>query len=42
VAFRRTSPRKADFVALGQLAVEALAAANRPRSARAAKHSRAV
>lgn len=42
LAFRRTSPRKADFVALGQLAVEALAAANRPRSARAARHSRAV
>ena len=43
LAFRRTSPRKADFVALGQLVVEAFAGrANLLRSAKAAANSRAV
>jgi LysR family hydrogen peroxide-inducible transcriptional activator len=42
LAFRRTSPRKEDFVALGELAVEALGAANRPRSAQAARRPLAV
>ena len=32
LAFRRTSPRKEDFVALGRLVVEALAVANRRRA----------
>jgi len=36
LAFRRTSPRKADFVALGQLVAEAVAAPKRPRSSTAA------
>jgi LysR family transcriptional regulator, hydrogen peroxide-inducible genes activator len=34
LAFRRTSPRKEDFVALGELVVEAFAATSRPRSAK--------
>jgi LysR family hydrogen peroxide-inducible transcriptional activator len=34
LAFRRTSPRKADFVALGRLVVGASPAANQPRLAR--------
>ena len=34
LAFRRTSPRKEDFVALGRLVVEASPAANQPRLAR--------
>jgi LysR family hydrogen peroxide-inducible transcriptional activator len=43
LAWRRTSPRKADFVALGQLAVDAFARrANPPRSAKAEENSRAV
>lgn len=42
LAFRRTSPRKEDFVALGELVVAALGGANRPRSARAAAHSRGI
>jgi LysR family hydrogen peroxide-inducible transcriptional activator len=31
LAWRKTSPRKADFVALGEIAVELLAAPGRPR-----------
>jgi LysR family hydrogen peroxide-inducible transcriptional activator len=42
LAFRRTSPRKEDFVALGELAVEALGAANRPRSKQGARRPLAV
>ncbi|HEX4767545.1 MAG TPA: LysR substrate-binding domain-containing protein [Lichenihabitans sp.] len=43
LAFRRTSPRKADFVALGELAVEAIGGpANPLRSAKAETSSRAV
>jgi LysR family transcriptional regulator, hydrogen peroxide-inducible genes activator len=43
LAWRRTSPRKADFVVLGQLAVEAFARrANPPRLAEAAPISRAI
>ena len=43
LAWRRTSPRKADFVALGQLVVEAFARRADPhRSAQAAAISRAV
>jgi LysR family hydrogen peroxide-inducible transcriptional activator len=38
LAFRRTSPRKEDFVALGELVVEAFAATSRPRSAKAEAH----
>ena len=36
LAFRRTSPRKEDFVALGRLVVEALAVGNRRRATSAA------
>ena len=36
LAFRRTSPRKEDFVALGRLVVEALAVGNRRRASPAA------
>jgi LysR family transcriptional regulator, hydrogen peroxide-inducible genes activator len=42
LAFRRTSPRKADFVALGELVVEVFGGANRPRPARATTNSHAV
>ncbi len=43
LAWRRASPRKADFVALGQLAVEAFARRpNPPKSAKTAAISRAV
>jgi hypothetical protein len=31
LAWRRTSPRKADFIALGQLVTEALGIADSPR-----------
>jgi LysR family hydrogen peroxide-inducible transcriptional activator len=31
LAWRKTSPRKADFIALGEIAVEVLAAPGRPR-----------
>jgi LysR family hydrogen peroxide-inducible transcriptional activator len=41
LAFRRTTPRKQDFVALGRLVVEAMAG-HRPRPARATTNSRAV
>ena len=41
LAFRRTSPRKQDFVALGRLVVDAMAG-HRPRPARATTNSRAV
>jgi LysR family hydrogen peroxide-inducible transcriptional activator len=41
LAFRRTTPRKQDFVALGRLVVEAMAG-HRPRPARAMTNSRAV
>jgi LysR family transcriptional regulator, hydrogen peroxide-inducible genes activator len=41
LAFRRTSPRKQDFVALGRLVVEAMAG-HRPRPARATTNSHAV
>jgi LysR family transcriptional regulator, hydrogen peroxide-inducible genes activator len=41
VAFRRTSPRKQDFVALGRPVVEATAG-HRPRPARATTNSHAV
>jgi LysR family hydrogen peroxide-inducible transcriptional activator len=41
LAFRRTSPRKHDFVALGRLVVEAMAG-HRPRPARATTNSHAV
>ena len=41
LAFRRTSPRKQDFVALGRLVVEAMAG-DLPRPARATTNSRAV
>jgi LysR family hydrogen peroxide-inducible transcriptional activator len=40
IAWRRTSPRKVDFVALGQIAVEAVAAASPLISARRAKANR--
>jgi LysR family hydrogen peroxide-inducible transcriptional activator len=42
LAFRRTSPRKEDFVALGELVVAALGAANRPRPKQGAKRPLAV
>jgi LysR family transcriptional regulator, hydrogen peroxide-inducible genes activator len=38
LAFRRTSPRKEDFVALGELVVEAFAATSRPSSAKVGAH----
>ena len=41
LAFRRTTPRKQDFFALGRLVVEAMAG-QRPRPARAMTNSRAV
>lgn len=37
LAWRRTSPRKMDFVALGQIAVEALGAAGKNKSGKRAK-----
>ena len=40
LAFRRTTPRKQDFVALGRLVVEAMAG-HRPSPARASTNSRA-
>jgi LysR family transcriptional regulator, hydrogen peroxide-inducible genes activator len=39
LAFRRTSPRKEDFVALGELVIEAFAATSRPRSSNVKAHS---
>jgi LysR family hydrogen peroxide-inducible transcriptional activator len=42
LAWRRTSPRKADFIALAQLAIEAVRAANQPRSAQGARRPLAV
>jgi LysR family transcriptional regulator, hydrogen peroxide-inducible genes activator len=42
LAFRRTSPRKADFVALGELVVEVFGGANRRTLARATTNSHAV
>jgi LysR family transcriptional regulator, hydrogen peroxide-inducible genes activator len=39
LAFRRTSPRKEDFVALGELVVDAFAATSRSRSANVMAHS---
>jgi LysR family hydrogen peroxide-inducible transcriptional activator len=35
LAWRRTSPRKADFFALGQIVIEVLGATAKPNSARA-------
>jgi hypothetical protein len=42
LAFRRTSPRKEDFVALGRLVVEALAVRNRRRVTPAAANAGGV
>jgi LysR family hydrogen peroxide-inducible transcriptional activator len=42
LAWRRTSPRKEDFVALAQLAVEAVGADGRPRSAQGERRPRAI